>query len=117
MKNFVQEGKTIDHIALADISSGDVVLVGPMICVAVADIASGETGPVATEGVFNLPKIATTAFAVGAAPRWDVSTGQFSTAAAAAGDVSGAAVVTAAALAADTTLEVKLTPNGSATIT
>ncbi|MBL4709750.1 MAG: DUF2190 family protein [Flavobacteriales bacterium] len=117
MKNFVQEGAIVDHVAASAITSGDVVLIGPLVGVAVTDIANGETGSVAIEGVFDIAKNTSTVMAVGSTPRWDVSATEISTAAAASGDVGGAFVVVKAALSADATVNVKLTPNGSATIT
>jgi len=100
-KNYIQEGDVLDHIAAAAIASGDVVRMGKRIGVAVADIASGASGPVAVEGVFNLPKVATQAPAQGALLYWDATAGNLTTTAtgntlagyAAAPGVNGAATV------------------------
>jgi len=72
-KNYIQEGDVLDHIAAANIASGDVVLMGKRIGVAVADIASGQSGSVAVEGVFALPKVVANAPAQGALLYWDAN--------------------------------------------
>ncbi len=117
MKNYVQDGNVIDYIAGSAISSGDIVVIGPMIGMAVDDIANGATGPVIIEGVVDMPKNTATAMAVGTTPYWDISATELAAGTAATGDVDNALVVVEAALAADTTVKVKLTPHGSATIT
>lgn len=90
-KNYVQEGAVVDYTAGADISSGDVVVIGQSIGVALVDIANGETGSVAIEGVFDLPKVDAAVIAQGESVIWDASAGKFDDNAAtpAAGDVSG----------------------------
>ena len=71
MKNKVQEGKTLDHTAAADILSGDVVVIGVRIGIAVADIKNGETGSLDVEDVYELPKKSADTFAQGALCYWD----------------------------------------------
>lgn len=117
MDNFVQDGNVVDHIATAAISSGDVVVMGPLIGIAVTDIANGATGAVAIEGVVTIPKNTSTAMAVSTTPYWDVSAGELAAGTPATGDVDGALVLVEAAAEAATTAKVKLTPNGGATIT
>ena len=39
--NYIQDGKVIEYTAGADISSGDVVVIGTLIGVALTDIANG----------------------------------------------------------------------------
>lgn len=58
-KNFVQEGKTIPLVnsGTVDITSGQVVVVGSMIAVAITDITPEFTGDGFAEGVFLLPKL------------------------------------------------------------
>ena len=53
----VQAGNVIDYTAGATIASGDVVVIGNIIGVALGDIANGATGSVATRGVFTVPKV------------------------------------------------------------
>ncbi|MEW5290295.1 capsid cement protein [Erwinia papayae] len=67
-KNFVQEGKTIPVINSGSvaINSGDAVLIGSVVAVAITDIAVQDTGDGLTEGVFQLPKVSTDSLAAGA---------------------------------------------------
>jgi len=76
MKNFVQEGEHITYTASADISSGDVVVVGARIGIASKDIASGATGALAVKKVFTLPKKSTDVIAQGALVYWDADPGE-----------------------------------------
>ena len=94
-KNFIQPGKVIDHVAAAAIVSGQVVKIGQILGVALGDIASGDTGPVQIEGVFEVPKVAGAVWTQGQSLTWDVSAGAFddNAAAPATGDVTGAAAV------------------------
>ena len=90
--NYVQEGKVIDYTnGGSALSSGDVVVIGQLIGVCLADIANGEIGAVAVEGVFNLAKVDAAVIAQGESVIWDASASKFDDSAAtpAAGDVSG----------------------------
>lgn len=91
--NAVQAGNVIDYTAGANISAGDVVVIGNIIGVAINDIANGATGSVATRGVFTVPKVSGAVIAQGESLVWDVSAGKFDDNAAtpATGDISGAA--------------------------
>ena len=62
-KNHVQPGKVLDYVndTGADIASGDVVKAGALLGVALKDIPDSETGSVAVDGVFAVPKVAGTA--------------------------------------------------------
>ncbi len=66
MKNYVQPGERITLTAAAIAASGDVVKVGNLIGVAFGDAAIGEPLVLSTFGVFDLPKVETDAFTVGA---------------------------------------------------
>lgn len=112
MKNFVQNGAVIDYTAGADISAGAVVELQHCLGVAVADIANGETGAVAIEGVFTLPKVSGAVFVVGEKLIWDTSADAFDDSAAtpATGDLTGAAIAVKAGANGETTCTVKLTP-------
>ena len=57
MKNYIQEGEILPYTAGADIKSGDLVEVGKLHGVAVTDIANGDTGSIALEGIYTLPKL------------------------------------------------------------
>lgn len=94
-KNYVQPGKVIDVTLTAAVTSGDVVIVGQTLGVALEDGAIGDEVSVQVDGVFEVPKKSAAVFAAGESLVWDVSaTGfddnQFS---AGTGDVSGAAAV------------------------
>lgn len=71
MKNFIQPGDHLDYTAAAAITSGSAVLIGTKIGVAVADMATGETGAVRVRGVFELPKLQSDNVTQGAALYWD----------------------------------------------
>ena len=91
--NAVQAGNVIDYTAGANISAGDVVVIGNIIGVAINDIANGATGSVATRGVFTVPKVSGAVIAQGESLVWDVSAGKFddNQATMAEGDIFGAA--------------------------
>lgn len=93
--NFVQEGDIIEHTAAADIVSGQVVRVGQLLGVALADIASGAAGLVKIKGVFTVPKVSAAVIAAGERLVWDASAAAFDDNAAtpATGDVSGESAV------------------------
>lgn len=66
-KNFVQNGNTIPLLNSGSevIASGDVVVVGNIVAIAITDIALLGTGDGFTEGVFQLPKASADVFAAG----------------------------------------------------
>jgi predicted RecA/RadA family phage recombinase len=71
MKNRVQNGNTLTFIAVADVLSGQGLLLGGTVFgVSAYDVKTGDEGEAQIEGVFSLPKAAvvTTAFA---AAYWD----------------------------------------------
>lgn len=110
---YVQRGDVINYTPSgADVSAGDVVELGHCLGVALTDIADGDTGAVAIEGVFTLPKVSAAVFAVGEKLIWDTSAGAFDDSAAtpATGDLTGAAIAVVAGANAETTCTVKLTP-------
>lgn len=69
----VSEGEVIEFTAGSAYSSGDVVAVGPLVGVVVADVASGAVGQLAVTGVFRLPKLDAAVIAVGDQVAWDTS--------------------------------------------
>lgn len=76
MKNFVQEGVLIDHVATAALSSGDPVAIGNMVGVAAGDAAIGDTVPVRLAGVFDLPKLDAAVIGLYEQVSFDVSAGE-----------------------------------------
>ena len=104
-KNYVQHGEVLQHTASgADIVSGQLVVIGAIAGVALADIADGDTGSVQTQGVFTLAK-ATGAITQGAKVYYSSANSNISTTA------SGNTLVGVAASAqesADTTVNILL---------
>lgn len=117
-KKYVARGDVADYTAGANIVSGDVVVTGHTIGVAVTDIANGAVGALAIEGVYELPKVSGAVFSVGEKLIWDVSAAAFddSLATPASGDITGGAIAMKAGLNGETTCWAKLTP-GNATKT
>lgn len=69
-KNFIQEGSIIPFTAGAAITSGQVVVVGSLVGIAMGDVANGAVGQLAVEGIFDVPA-ATAEITVGAPVYWD----------------------------------------------
>ena len=80
-KNFIQKGDTITwtNSTGSDVASGDVVVVGTLVCVAMVDIGNGKSGGLATSGVYELAAITTGAFTQGAALYWDATAKKLTT--------------------------------------
>jgi predicted RecA/RadA family phage recombinase len=74
--NYVQEGNVITYTAGADISSGNVLVIGTRVGVALTDIANGDTGSVQMSGVFNVACLGTDVVTQGAVLYWDSDPGQ-----------------------------------------
>lgn len=119
---FVARGDVVNFIAAGTITSGQVVVMGHTLGVALKSGVSGDVIPVAIEGVFELPKVSAAVFVVGEKLVFDISAasgaGEFDDSAAtpAAGDITGGAVAMRLGANAETTCLVKLTP-GNATRT
>jgi len=121
--NYVARGDVLNFVTAGAVASGAVVVMGHTLGVALkAATASGETIPVAIEGVFTVPKVAAAVFAQGEKLIFDISAasgaGEFddSSATPATGDITGGAIAMVAGANAETTCVVKLTP-GNATKT
>lgn len=71
MKNYVQPGNTITLTAPYAVTSGDGVLVGSIFGVAAGTAALGDPVETALEGVYDLKKVASQAWAVGDKIYWD----------------------------------------------
>ena len=107
MKNKLQDGRVITVTAPAQVASGDFVAIGALRGVAVSDAASGASVAIETEGVFALPKEATTAtFSAGDEVEWDGANSRI----AALSTGARIGVVVADAAATDATASVRLTP-------
>lgn len=116
-KNFVSDGDVIPwtNNSGQTVASGQVVVIGHQLGVALVAIAADATGSVALGGVFTVPKVPAATFEQGEKLLWDASANAFdgSAAAAAAGDVTGAAFAWAAGTAGQATAEVRLTPGNA----
>ena len=72
MKNFIQTGDSITIPAPVTVTSGTGVQIGALFGIAATDAPNGTDVAIATRGVFELPKEATTdTFEVGDAVEWD----------------------------------------------
>lgn len=105
MKNFIQPGDVLDHTPGSNVTGGQVVVMGVRVGVAVADIASGQTGPVRVRGVVELAKASADVIAQGALVYWASGAGNI-TSTAAGNTLAGYAA--AAAGAGVTTIRVAL---------
>jgi predicted RecA/RadA family phage recombinase len=71
MKNFVQEGDAIAVAAPYALTAGQGALVGSLFGVAAADADNGAEVVLVTQGVFDLTKVGSQAWTVGALIYWD----------------------------------------------
>lgn len=121
-KNFVSDGDVLPWTNTTGnaVASGQLVVIGHCLAIALVAIAAGATGSVAVEGVFEVPKVSGAVFAQGEKLIWDVSAnagaGAFDDSAAtpATGDITGGAVAWLAGADGQTTATVKLTPGNAA---
>lgn len=66
MKNFVENGRTVNVVVGADTASGDIVTVGATAGIAQGKMLSGGTVVVSLDGVYAVPKFASGAITQGA---------------------------------------------------
>lgn len=71
MKNYVQPGNTITLTAPYAVTSGDGLLVGSIFGVAAGNAILGDPVETAVEGVYDLKKVASQAWAAGDKIYWD----------------------------------------------
>ena len=71
MTKLIPKDDTINYTPSADVTAGDVVVIGSLIAVASSDIAADTLGAVNVEGVFELPKAITGAIEAGVLVYWD----------------------------------------------
>lgn len=71
MKNFVQEGDTVDFTAPYARLSGEAAKQGNLFGVATNDVANAANGSFKTRGVFDLTALGTDVIALGAVLYWD----------------------------------------------
>ena len=101
MKNFVQPGNTITLTAPYAVASGDGLLVGSIFGIAAGAAAIGEPVETALVGVFDITKVGSQAWTVGAKVYWD-DTNKRTTTVATDNTLIGAAVEAVASGAGDT---------------
>ncbi|MGL6290681.1 MAG: DUF2190 family protein [Silanimonas sp.] len=102
---FKQMGDVLDHTPGTAVVSGQVLVIGTLVGVALANIAAGQTGSVQVAGVFELPKVPADVIAQGALVYWAAGTSQITTTSA-GNTLAGKAAYAAAA--ATTTVQVLL---------
>ena len=107
MKNYVQPGNTITLTAPYVVASGDGLLVGTIFGIATGAAALGETVEVALTCIFDLTKIGSQAWTVGAKVYWD-DTKKRTTNVATSNTLIGVAVEAVAGGAGDTIGRVRL---------
>ena len=73
MATFYQRGNALDYTPDADVTAGEVVVVGGRALVAIDDIKSGRLGALATREVYKFARAATSGadIAAGTAMYWD----------------------------------------------
>lgn len=115
-KSFIQDGNVKDFTndTGSAITTGEVVVMGAMIGIALVDIAIGAVGAVALSGVFSLPKASAADLALGEYLQYDISASEFvAVGGAATGDVINCGVAFTAAGNGSDLVEVKLNPGGA----
>lgn len=75
MKNFVQNGDIITVTAPATVTSGRGVLIGSLFGIALGDATSGNPVTIYIEGVVDMLKVDSQAWAVGDPIFWDAGAG------------------------------------------
>lgn len=72
--NYHQDADILDYTADADVLSGELVIKGDLIGVAITDILTGETGAIKRNGVWKFTKASGVAFAQGNKAYYDSAT-------------------------------------------
>ena len=73
MKTYVDSGKTVTLTAPAAVNSGKGILIGSLVGVAQNEAGNGGDLVIVTEGIFDLVKVGSQAWTVGAKVYWDAS--------------------------------------------
>jgi predicted RecA/RadA family phage recombinase len=79
MQNYIQPGVNMTVPAPADVSSGDLVVVGALVGIAQGDALTGVDITIVTQGVFELPKLEAQAWTLGQKVYWDSANAQCTT--------------------------------------
>jgi predicted RecA/RadA family phage recombinase len=107
MDNYVQVGNTLSLAAPYDRLSGQMALIGTLLAVAATDVLSGATAEWDTVGVFDVAKVGSQAWTVGAKVYWD-DTNKYLTTTASGNTLAGCAIVAVGSGAGETTGRVRL---------
>ena len=110
MKNAYQDGRVLDLTLTSDAKSGELLVEGKLVGVAVTDGKVGDLIAAHVEGVFLLPKLPAAAFAVGAQVNWDTAAKHAISIEAVADQLANIGFAVEAAGADDTNVLVRLTP-------
>ena len=107
---YVSEGNSIPYTPSgSSLSAGQVVDLGTFVGVAITDIADGQTGALAIEGIFDFAKYTGNTFSIGDIVYWDEGTNTATSTSGYSEATIGKAVK--AAVSGDSTVRVKLIPN------
>lgn len=107
MKNQIQSDEIVTLAAPYAVNSGAGALVGALFGVAGTTLANGETGAFVTRGVFDLTKVGSQAWTVGAKVYWD-NTNKYCTTTSSGNTLIGVALVAVGSGAGETTGRVRL---------
>jgi predicted RecA/RadA family phage recombinase len=107
MKNYVQDGDAVTVAAPYAVDSGAGALVGTLFGVASNDAENGATVVLVTRGVFDLAKVGSQAWTVGAAIYWD-NTNKYCTTTTSGNTLIGKCLVAVGSGAGETTGRVRL---------
>lgn len=107
MKNQIHSDEIVTLAAPYAVNSGAGALVGALFVVAGTTLANGETGAFVTRGVFDLTKVGSQAWTVGAKVYWD-NTNKYCTTTSSGNTLIGVALVAVGSGAGETTGRVRL---------
>lgn len=110
MENFIQPGRVVTVAAPYDVTAGKGLLVGSLFGVAAYDALSGANVEAVTDGIFDMLKVGSQAWSLGAKVYWD-DTNKYITTTSNSNTLVGVAVVAVGSGAGETTGRVRL--NGS----
>lgn len=107
MKNFIQDGDVLELAAPYAVNSGAGALIGSCFGVATKTLANAEVGNFAIKGVFELAKVGSQAWTVGAKIYWD-NTNKYCTTTSSGNTLIGVAVEAVGSGAGETLGKVRL---------
>ena len=107
--SYKTSGQRMRHAHTAAVESGEAIIVGTLLGIALGKYDADETGIYVVEGIHTLPKT-NGARAIGSRVFWDVSTRKIGNGNAANGDLENCGTVAVAAVAGDGTVAVRLSP-------